>query len=1180
MAQAQEHRLREYLLGQLSEAEDEQVELRLLTDPVFAEEYDIVVNEVIDDYVAGKFEGAELLQVEEHFFKSGERRDKLNFALALRQRKSDLSKNTKGLRKSWFRPYLAIAAALLLAVGGGIYLWRTLSHNAEVNNGLTALQAAFRNERPFESRISSLNYAPYVSARGPSDNANIDQDELRRAELTLLEAKKKNPTPSVRYALGKVYLAKKEFDKAIEEFDEVLTVERNNAQLFSDLGAAWLEKGKIDRDGKEPGKAMEELGRSLENISKALELNPAALEALFNRGLSHQYLTLPHEAEADWREYLKKDSTSQWADEARRNLKLLEEQNTLSPRSKLELLNEFHKAYAARSDDRCWQLLGFSRDDLSGTNIFQQLVDAYLDDTASGRLEDAASDLEQIDYVGRLAIRKGNEHYDSEVGRVLKSLARRHLAEVTAARQQMKLGFEAYAQSSPAAVSTFEEAARMFGQSGDHVEVAHARFWIAYCTLEGLGTKRGLAMLTDLAQECGQRNFRWLMMKILQKISSARYNLKEYSAAVDYASHALDLAGQLHDQIGEFDALDVLTELYRAINNHPQALNSLSRSQPLVDCCAFNPIKLQRHYGIAAFTLYSAGLQAAAIDSEQEALRRALETGETSMICVSYANLGLMLGKAGKYDDGLKDIELAYDVATTHSSEPRGKEMMAYSMLQRGHLYRDAGQYSNAVQSYDDSIKMYESLRFPLQLYQAHKGRLFCYIKQAQNDLASEELDRVLSLIDANRSTIFEGDNRNKFFDLEQSVYDLGIAFTFEQMADEQKAFAIAEDSRARSLLDLMLRGAQKTSLTEDSVSRPLLWTDIKDRLPVNTQIVEYSVLPDRVVMWVLNQAGLRARQSKIGQTELAEKIRRYTDSITDPTNSPDSEVAKELFSYLIQPVEDLLDKQKQMVIVPDKSLSGLPFGALVSPTNQYLIQDYCISYSPSATVYILKSTQAREMNSGRAETLLSVGNPTFDHGEFPTLVDLPAAEREARQVAADYDHARLLLGPNATKRNLTTAMPDSTVVHLALHALEDENSESYSRMVLARESSAAASDESGTLTADEIYGLRLQHTRLVVLSACQTGTGRYYRGEGTFSLARAFLVSGVPLVVASLWAVESESTAGLMIKFHGYRTQDHYSSSRALQKAQLDMIDSTDQRFRHPYFWAPFVIQGGYAAL
>src|SRR5437879_5390113 len=110
MAQAEEHKIREYLLGQLTEAEVEQIELRLLTEPDFAEEYDIVVNELTDDYIAGKFEGEQLKRVEEQFFKSTERRNKLKFALALKKRKSEVDAD-KG-KKTWFNPYLAIAASV------------------------------------------------------------------------------------------------------------------------------------------------------------------------------------------------------------------------------------------------------------------------------------------------------------------------------------------------------------------------------------------------------------------------------------------------------------------------------------------------------------------------------------------------------------------------------------------------------------------------------------------------------------------------------------------------------------------------------------------------------------------------------------------------------------------------------------------------------------------------------------------------------------------------------------------------------------------------------------------------------------------------------------------------------------------------------------------------------------
>src|SRR5207248_7411087 len=143
-------------------------------------------------------------------------------------------------------------------------------------------------------------------------------------------------------------------------------------------------------------------------------------------------------------------------------------------------------------------------------------------------------------------------------------------------------------------------------------------FWKAYCYLEGLDTEHGLEILKDLAGNCEQRHYRWLMMKTQQKISSAEYNLNEYSKAIDYASGALELARQLGDKIGTFDALDTLTELYRAINNYSKALNAVAANQPLMECCAFNPIKVWRHYAITASAFHSAGLGAAAIDCQKE----------------------------------------------------------------------------------------------------------------------------------------------------------------------------------------------------------------------------------------------------------------------------------------------------------------------------------------------------------------------------------------------------------------------------------------------------------------------------------------------------------------------------------------------------------------------------------
>jgi CHAT domain-containing protein len=136
------------------------------------------------------------------------------------------------------------------------------------------------------------------------------------------------------------------------------------------------------------------------------------------------------------------------------------------------------------------------------------------------------------------------------------------------------------------------------------------------------------------------------------------------------------------------------------------------------------------------------------------------------------------------------------------------------------------------------------------------------------------------------------------------------------------------------------------------------------------------------------------------------------------------------------------------------------------------------------------------------------------------------------------------------------------------------------SKLVLARESASGAKDgqAGGTLEPWEVYQMELPLTRLVVLSGCQTGIERQYNGEGPISFARAFIAAGVPLMVASLWTVDSDASAELMISFHRYRKRDSLPTAEALRRAQLDMLESQDPRYHRPYYWASFITIGGYA--
>jgi len=123
------------------------------------------------------------------------------------------------------------------------------------------------------------------------------------------------------------------------------------------------------------------------------------------------------------------------------------------------------------------------------------------------------------------------------------------------------------------------------------------------------------------------------------------------------------------------------------------------------------------------------------------------------------------------------------------------------------------------------------------------------------------------------------------------------------------------------------------------------------------------------------------------------------------------------------------------------------------------------------------------------------------------------------------------------------------------------------------RAGTAALLERPGLLYLDDVYKTQSGRTRLVVLSACQTGLGQYFRGEGIVSLVRPFLAMRVPTVVASLWSVDSKATADMMIDFHKRRRAGALGAADALREAQISMSQSIS--FEHPFYWAPFIAVG-----
>jgi CHAT domain-containing protein len=119
--------------------------------------------------------------------------------------------------------------------------------------------------------------------------------------------------------------------------------------------------------------------------------------------------------------------------------------------------------------------------------------------------------------------------------------------------------------------------------------------------------------------------------------------------------------------------------------------------------------------------------------------------------------------------------------------------------------------------------------------------------------------------------------------------------------------------------------------------------------------------------------------------------------------------------------------------------------------------------------------------------------------------------------------------------------------------------------------------DDNGILTALEVTGLNLWGTKLVVLSACDTGVGEVKNGDGVYGLRRALALAGAETQVISLWAISDIATRELMVSYYRKLRQGQ-GRGEAMRGVQLEMLNKA--RWRHPYFWASFIQSGEWANL
>ncbi|HLA59328.1 MAG TPA: CHAT domain-containing protein, partial [Puia sp.] len=314
--------------------------------------------------------------------------------------------------------------------------------------------------------------------------------------------------------------------------------------------------------------------------------------------------------------------------------------------------------------------------------------------------------------------------------------------------------------------------------------------------------------------------------------------------------------------------------------------------------------------------------------------------------------------------------------------------------------------------------------------------------------------------------------------------------------------------------------------------------------------------------VYVLTIQSKKSQITRIGKNQFEKTVDHFSAYLksADLQNQDISgfmQCSQDLF-HLIFPKE--APPPGKTIISPDGNY--FPFEALVvhqsSPGPEYFLNDHIISYTYSVR-YLL--------NDFKTDSAVSAGSflglAPIRYPDSLRLSPLIRSNVSLEKIAVSFPQARTLLESKATRNNFMKLFDGYRIIQLYTHAADSGSS---GEPVIYFCDSA--------LYLSELIPEKKPATRLIVLSACETGNGKLYQGEGVFSFNRGFATLGIPGSVINLWDVENEATYTITELFYKY-VSEGLSTDMALQKAKLDFIKSSPRERRLPYYWAAPVLVG-----
>ena len=320
---------------------------------------------------------------------------------------------------------------------------------------------------------------------------------------------------------------------------------------------------------------------------------------------------------------------------------------------------------------------------------------------------------------------------------------------------------------------------------------------------------------------------------------------------------------------------------------------------------------------------------------------------------------------------------------------------------------------------------------------------------------------------------------------------------------------------------------------------------------------------------------------SSIIDASFHEKVEGFTALCQDRLAKADAFLAasKELKDVLW--LDDAIASANRLIIIPDGKLSLVPFEAIALSEGEvrdfsevdYLVKSHSIVYANSVSSLNIQLGRDQNLNNKVLAFVPSFGaNTTAGSGDAvrANLADLTWTKTEVENLS-NYFSTESYFDSDATEQTFKEKASDYKIVHIATHGLMDDQAPLFSKLVFSPESKDSLND--GFINTRELFAMDIP-AQLVVLSACETGSGIEASGEGIVSLANGFFFAGSKSVVMTLWQANDQSSAEVMDKFYE-KLADGSGKADALRQAKLQYLQQADGLRANPYYWAHFVING-----